>query len=45
MGKDQAPPYANLTIAYLILNHLYPIIEKEKRIDAANHVKMNSYFS
>ena len=39
MGKDHAPPYANLVIAYLIETRLIPGIEAEFGSEAASHVK------
>ena len=41
MGKSQAPPYANMTIAYLILEYLFPAIERDYGMDIMNHVKDN----
>ena len=41
MGKDQAPPYANLTIAFLIIIRLYPMIEEDLGTRAADHIRNN----
>ena len=39
MGKNHAPPYANLVIAYLILEKLYPRIEKDFSIEVVIHIQ------
>ena len=41
MGKDHAPPYANLVIAYLVMEKLYPRLEKDYGKDVKAHVEEN----
>ena len=43
MGKSQAPQYANLTIAYLILTKACPIIAQKYGEAAATHIKENIF--
>ena len=41
MGKDHAPPYANLVIAYLITERLYPKLEMDHGRLATSHIQDN----
>ncbi|KAL5255370.1 hypothetical protein ACHWQZ_G014702 [Mnemiopsis leidyi] len=41
MGKDHAPPYANLVIAYLVMERLYPNIERDYGKEVKSHVEEN----
>lgn len=41
MGKQNAPPYANLVIAYLIMTKLYPSLENNYGQDAKEHIESN----
>ena len=44
MGKDHAPPYANLTIAYLIIEKLYPTLDQLVGRQCVEHVRENLKF-
>lgn len=41
MGKDHAPPYANLVIAYLVETCLYPNLNEQFGDEAMSHIKEN----
>ena len=41
MGKSHAPPYANLVVAHLIKNKLYPNLEQQFGLEAKQHVQDN----
>ena len=44
MGKNHAPQYANLVIAYLIITKLLPNIESKYGLVAKEHIKENLLF-
>ena len=43
MGKNHAPPYANLTIAYLIIKRLYPRLETRFGVAVRAHIEQNIF--
>ena len=43
-GKSQAPQYANLTLAYLVIEKLCPLIEEKYESEASTHIKEQLLF-